>query len=332
MSLLDWIYPDDLTRHLAALIKEHSHHEDLEIEGKLGRIINGSSKQKLTIPIIASQMAMLDGDMSGHAFESSLNVREFKHLTETILKNRVENELHAAHMEKRAPRFVYTHPILIDHFYQNGIEQAPVRVTYDQTKNSNVQPIAVSKHKLAHMDVVMPALGPLVPVLGIDQSPLARIPPIDYRITIAREKRVEVPHKSVAPFMIRKKDRRCYELVGQYRVDCTTVETWTQIAASSEDPLSYVGAGPSKTTYEVELEICQPMLKNICREAQKLKAGQHNNLLAMTRSCIENCRTMARIAIPDGMIPPSCQPRSRAPPVPQSTQSNDESRKRARVE
>ena len=301
---------DDFTRQLSAVLLRLALTPHLEVEGKLGSLINPSTGHKQRVDGVLDHLVLLDPDDSHHTFKAELPQRVFAHLNDRVIKSRYENEQQLAREQRRPPRMSYAHPVTTDLFYDSSPD--PVRVTVDAAGQS----VAVTKSKLHHLDFLLPPL----------LSPVNAPPSVDFRISVSSEAPMPVPPASAQPRRVRRKDRRSYAL-DAWRVDCTVVETWN--AAKRDAQGRWGGEGRSAVTYEVELEMAEHAVARLRDEAERVAregAGSVSaEVVEMARSLLENMRSLAKVAV--SPAPPSCQPRK-----PGSAGADDRGKKRPRNE
>ncbi|KNE72222.1 hypothetical protein AMAG_16706 [Allomyces macrogynus ATCC 38327] len=160
----------------------------VEIEAKLGRIIDKRTGQRLALPVRSETVVV---DTTELRFESDMTVAQHKAF------NGVLNQL------VQRGKLRYRHSKEIDVFYRKGRDDK-VRVTLEGKTRQVLPGRTITKQRLASLDVYCPSA------------------PLDYRISINLEIPTKIPTEVMPDTRERHKDRLSYthELV---QVDLTQV-------------------------------------------------------------------------------------------------------------
>ncbi|KNE72436.1 hypothetical protein AMAG_16483 [Allomyces macrogynus ATCC 38327] len=160
----------------------------VEIEAKLGRIIDKRTGQRLALPVRSETVVV---DATELRFESDMTVAQHKAF------NGVLNQL------VQRGKLRYRHSKEIDVFYRKSRDNK-VRVTLEGKSRQVLPGRTITKHRLASLDVYCPSA------------------PLDYRISINLEIPTKIPTEVIPDTRERHKDRLSYthELV---QVDLTQV-------------------------------------------------------------------------------------------------------------
>ncbi|KAJ3352477.1 mRNA-capping enzyme subunit beta [Allomyces javanicus] len=160
----------------------------VEIEAKLGRIIDKRTGQRLALPVRSETVVV---DATELRFESDMTVAQHKAF------NGVLNQL------VQRGKLRYRHSKEIDVFYRKGRDDK-VRVTLEGKTRQVLPGRTITKQRLASLDVYCPSA------------------PLDYRISINLEIPTKIPTEVMPDTRERHKDRLSYthELV---QVDLTQV-------------------------------------------------------------------------------------------------------------
>ncbi|KAJ2510137.1 mRNA-capping enzyme subunit beta [Coemansia sp. RSA 2049] len=259
---------EDIVRVVADFLYTHlKDRTNIEIEGKLGRIIDKASGQRIALPVV-SETALSDDKAT--RFESNMTVQQHAAFNR-LLNQRVDETRRS---DFRGSRIVYKHTREIDHFYK--IEGTRVRVT---TEKETGRVIAViTKTKIADLNIYSPRTK------------------LDIRITINEEKTLSMPDtESVKPILERHKDRL------SYKQDLWSFDL-TQVVSPEQErvPANPYALGPPKTTpavttHELEVEVVQP--ETWLAERAKVAANKPNSFHEITHIFLGNLRALAKRAI-----------------------------------
>ncbi|KAI8921928.1 CYTH-like domain-containing protein [Powellomyces hirtus] len=170
-------------RNISA-VRDGSH---LEVEGKLGLIIDKHTNSRIRLPVMTETVLMNDGQ---YRFDSNMTMDQHAHFNRTL------NAL----VQRPGATVRYVHTKEVDHYHETGSRR--VRVSIDQ-KTQKVKEVLV-KQRVADLEIHLP------------NSPL------DFRISISMEVPApQPPQDSVSRFR-RHKDRLSYSH-QVIRVDLTQV-------------------------------------------------------------------------------------------------------------
>ncbi|KAJ2441001.1 mRNA-capping enzyme subunit beta, partial [Coemansia sp. RSA 2424] len=175
---------EDIVRVVADFMYTHlKDRTNIEIEGKLGRLVDKRSGLRINLPVLCETVYTDDKNIR---FESNMTQQQHA-MFNKLLNQRVDE---TRRPEFRGSRIEYKHTKEIDHFYR--VEGTRVRVTTD--KESGQVLAVITKTKIADLNIYSPRTK------------------LDIRITINEEQPLERPdvdaHK---PIMERHKDRLSYK-------------------------------------------------------------------------------------------------------------------------
>jgi len=211
---------DEFMREVADWIIQHTRgKQNVEIEAKVGLLIDTRTRTRLYIPIQVE--TIIAPDYPSVRFEANMSAVQHAHI------NKLLNSLHANTMQPGYPhaRITYAHTRQLDSFYPApGGDGSNVRVTTDE-KTGEVK-ACVNKLRVAHLNVY---------------SPKRRV---DWRISISVE--MPAPKPSGMPSHTRRKDRITYTHQA-FQVDLTQVK-----------PSQGSSSQPPSLLHELELEFRDP--------------------------------------------------------------------------
>ncbi|KAJ2843276.1 mRNA-capping enzyme subunit beta, partial [Coemansia erecta] len=175
---------EDIVRVVADFLYTHlKDRSNIEIEGKLGRIVDKNTGQRVALPVL-SETALSDDKAT--RFESNMTLQQHAAFNR-LLNQRVDE---TRRPEFRGSRIVYSHTKEIDHFYK--IEGMRIRVTTEKDSGRVIS--VITKTKVADLNIYSPRTK------------------LDIRITINEEKALEKPDvDSIKPILERHKDRLSYK-------------------------------------------------------------------------------------------------------------------------
>ncbi|KAI9505171.1 mRNA-capping enzyme subunit beta [Coemansia spiralis] len=259
---------EDIVRVVADFIYTHlKDRSNIEIEGKLGRIVDKNSGQRINLPVV-SETALSDD--KAIRFESNMTLQQ--HATFNRLLNQRVDETRRP--EFRGSRIEYSHTKEIDHFYK--LDGTRIRVTTD--KESGQVIAVITKTKIADLNIYSPRTK------------------LDIRISINEEKTLEKPDTdAIKPLLERHKDRLSYKQ-DLWSFDLTQVISPEQ----ERGPVNPYALGPPKTTpavttHELELEVARPEVW--LAERAKVAANKPNSFHEITHIFLGNLRALAKRAI-----------------------------------
>ncbi|KAJ2627657.1 mRNA-capping enzyme subunit beta [Coemansia sp. RSA 1694] len=259
---------EDIVRVVADFMYTHlKDRTNIEIEGKLGRLVDKRSGLRINLPVLCETVYTDDKNIR---FESNMTQQQHA-MFNKLLNQRVDE---TRRPEFRGSRIEYKHTKEIDHFYR--VEGTRVRVTTD--KESGQVLAVITKTKIADLNIYSPRTK------------------LDIRITINEEQPLERPdvdaHK---PIMERHKDRL------SYKQDLWSFDLTQVISPEHESgPVNPYATGPPKTTpaiitHELELEVAHPDIW--LAERAKVTLNKPNQFHEITHAFLGNLRALAKRAI-----------------------------------
>ncbi|KAJ2338230.1 mRNA-capping enzyme subunit beta, partial [Coemansia sp. RSA 2618] len=259
---------EDIVRVVADFIYTHmKDRKNIEIEGKLGRLVDKRTGQRISLPVV-SETALSDDKNT--RFESNMTVQQHA-MFNKLLNQRVDETRRA---DFRGSRVEYRHTKEIDHFYRmNGTR---VRVTRDKETGEVLD--VITKIKVADLNIFSPRTK------------------LDIRITINEEQPMEMPDTEAnKPILERHKDRLSYKQ-DLWSFDLTQVISPEREAG----PVNPYATGPPKTTpatttHELEVEVAQPEVW--MAERAKVAANKPNNFHEITHVFLGNLKALVKRAI-----------------------------------
>ncbi|KAI9184533.1 mRNA-capping enzyme subunit beta [Blastocladiella emersonii ATCC 22665] len=255
-EVLDFVYG---ILQANAHVLESRPHAAVEVEAKLGRLVDKRTGRRLDLPVSCETVVRLPAGVV--RFESDMSMPQHRHF------NGVLNQL----VERRV--LAYTHTREIDRFHAVGTRQGDrVRVTTDALAGT---PLAtIRKTRLDSIDVFVPRA------------------PLDYRVSVSLEEPVDASTAlGHADTRERHKDRISYRhrLV---QVDLTQVQSlpvgtpWGSPAAVAA---SKTGDGVS---HELEVEFVDAA-SSILAEKRALDAGKPSKFQENVVHLVNNVRMLA---------------------------------------
>ncbi|PIA19615.1 mRNA triphosphatase CET1, partial [Coemansia reversa NRRL 1564] len=175
---------EDIVRVVADFIFTHmKDRTNIEIEGKLGRLVDKKTGQRINLPVV-SETALADD--RGTRFESDMTLQQHA-MFNKLLNQRVDE---TRRPEFRGSRIVYKHTREVDHFYR--MDGTRIRVTKDKESGEIIS--VITKTKVADLNIYSPRTK------------------LDIRITINEEQTLEMPDTEAhKPILVRHKDRLSYK-------------------------------------------------------------------------------------------------------------------------
>ncbi|KAH7108075.1 mRNA triphosphatase CET1 [Auriculariales sp. MPI-PUGE-AT-0066] len=249
---------DEVMRTVADWIHANIHGKtNIEIEGKVGRIIDTSTGKRLVEILPIRTETILSDDRIGIRFEADMSKVHHQKF------NQMLNQLHASYSrpDYKFSRIDYKHERLVDSFYAlPGGGTDKLRVTRDartgQTKESIV------KQRIANLNVLCP--GSLA----------------DWRVSVNIEDPVPQPSAARELYQ-RQKDRLSY-VHQDFRIDLTQVKS----QGDSEG---------DRTSHELEIEFANPVeLMSFAAARGNESSPECDTFDEMVRIFVNNCRVMVR--------------------------------------
>ncbi|KAK0102678.1 mRNA-capping enzyme subunit beta [Cadophora gregata] len=250
---------------------------EIEIEAKLGHIVDKETNERYRIPV-KSECVLMENSRVG--FQSSMTESQHRHLNDFL--NAQVRQAHPNNQDAIAKNRVeikYKHSREADSFYtlppsmhgmippalrekMNPRHGIKVRITHDQKTG---EPLAkIIKARIIDLDIYSP------------------MTPLDCRISINFEMRFDgdVQDLGEKTSSDRNKDRLSYTQ-SMYQIDLTQV---TQLS---------VGNGVNQTSKEHELEI-ELLTAAVRDQGQKAAAGEPNEYIALVEGFLDNMRILSR--------------------------------------
>ncbi|RUP50163.1 CYTH-like domain-containing protein [Jimgerdemannia flammicorona] len=218
-SIFNTIPTDPVARRVAEFLTEHLPRPNVEIEAKLGVLIDKQSNQRIKLAV-ESETVLAAGDDKWYRFESNMTMDQHS------MFNKMLNEqvTRSQHRDYKGAKIQYKHTKECDRFYDVG--QSKVRVTTDQATGQVVPGGIVEKVRVANLNVFSPGSA------------------FDYRISVNVEVPVKMP--TGTPLFERNKDRLSYTHQA-IKFDLTQVKGAQRANGS-----------PPDMTHELELEFVCP--------------------------------------------------------------------------
>ncbi|KAH8921315.1 mRNA triphosphatase CET1 [Atractiella rhizophila] len=250
--LADWIW--EAVRKYATGKHPNAPKQEVEIEAKIGRILDNKTGTRLMLPVVTE--TILAPGMPGIRFESIIPPVQHSHFND-LLNQRIEKVASEMKGTLRGSVYDYVQTRTIDEFFPSGQRGVKTRVSRDYTTNAIIENGVMQKTKLGDLNVYCPKYE------------------YDWRISVNLETQVkDVP--TGQPSYRRIKDRVSYTH-QIHRIDLTQVQ--------SSDP----AANP---THELELEMIS--MREFLLEGRKHEAGVSSSYLAMVAIFLNNIRILLR--------------------------------------
>ncbi|KAL9538324.1 hypothetical protein MBANPS3_011017 [Mucor bainieri] len=192
---------DDVTKYIADFIAEHCQLENVEIEAKLGVLIEKRTNQRINMGALSETNYMRQ-----YRFESNMPLEQHRHFNKIL--NDMVNKTQAR--EYRGERIKYKHTIETDKFYEIPHTRKKLRVTTESATGKIVPNGIIEKVRVADLNIHAP-----------NQA-------LDFRISINRELPRTKPNSDSV--FERNKDRISYQH-GGIAFDLTQVK-----GAADKDP------------------------------------------------------------------------------------------------
>lgn len=248
----------------------------LEIEAKLGRIVDRSTSQRIHDLFPIDSSVLLHHGYDQIRFESNMtdeqHARFNRHLNgEVELRNPKHPDFDPAR-----PKMTYLHTHLTDEIYpaittRDGMELKP-RVTRNDRDKSVVE--VISKESITHLHILCPRY------------------PFDIRLSINLEHKVDLPADGQRPVHERRKDRLSYRL-GTHQIDLTKVGDGSKSSSSSSSSGAN-GHGGRGMSYELEVEMTD--LENLKRQAELVQDERPNSFVDLVAGFMGTVMRLNRTA------------------------------------
>ncbi|KAF9147951.1 mRNA-capping enzyme subunit beta [Linnemannia schmuckeri] len=257
--------PDDVVQAVADFLFEHCQLANVEIEAKIGILIDKITQQRIQMPVKNEVVLMTEKHNRWYTFSSDMTLAQHAHFNKCLNKS-------AELSRQSESRVEYKHTYETDQFFT--VRGVKTRVSRDQKTNAVLG--TIQKERVADLDIFSPRR------------------PFDYRISINIEK--PVPEPSGTPERERKKDRVSYQL-NNLKIDLTQVKS-NNTPNNSAQPPSYSQMRPSAhqqnqpdLTHELEIEFVNA--EELAREREirlSSQGRQHDRFLDITANFINNIR------------------------------------------
>ncbi|KAG9287359.1 hypothetical protein G9A89_023731 [Geosiphon pyriformis] len=251
---------NDFIRVVSDFLYEHVDKEDVEIEAKLGILVQKNTKQRIQLPI-SCETIIDPKDDRWLKFESNMSSEEHCNFNK-ILNARVE--------ATKIPHYVgapvnYKHTLETDRFYPGPDGSSRIRVTTLQKTGEVLEGGIMEKIRIADLNIY---------------SPNTRF---DFRISVNMERPKEKPQTQ--PIFERNKDRISYSH-QIFKFDLTQVKI-------PEKPSMNGFRNPSQeVTHELEVEFVNP--KILLQERRKIEKGESNRFIEVVELFVDNIRMLAK--------------------------------------
>ncbi|KAI8979022.1 CYTH-like domain-containing protein [Pilobolus umbonatus] len=188
---------DDITKYIMDFISEHCGRENVEIEAKIGVLIDKQTNKRLKMGV-ATETVVPQTTMRNCRFESNMTLEQHRFFNNLL--NDLVNKTQAR--DYKGERIKYKHTNEKDRFYE-GQNRGKVRVTVDQATGQIVPNGIIEKIRVSDINIHCP-----------NQT-------FDYRISISIE--LPRPKPTSLPSFERNKDRISYQH-GGFSFDLTQVK------------------------------------------------------------------------------------------------------------
>lgn len=250
---------DSIVRLVADLIGRHLENPNVEIEAKLGILVDRNSGSRLKLPILSEAAIRPDRDIR---FKSDMSLNQHHHFNQ-MLNNRVNESNQPGYPGKIVS---YQHLYEKDCFYNSN--NSKIRVTFDSRTNRIKEGGIIIKNKLEHMDI---------------SSPLNNL---DFRISVNEE--IPRSKPTGTPQHERNKDRLSYKH-DLWQIDLTQVKT--------QDTDSRNAHKEPEVSHEVEIEIAN--LEVIREEYRNMRRNKPSQYYHFIQVFLNNIRLLAHYSRKD---------------------------------
>ncbi|CEP08788.1 hypothetical protein [Parasitella parasitica] len=142
---------DDVTKYIADFIAEHCQRENVEIEAKLGILIEKRTNVRVNMGALTETIINPD-DNRHYRFESNMPLEQHRHFNKIL--NDMVNKTQVR--EYRGERIKYKHTIETDRFYEVPNTRKKIRVTTDQATGKIVPNGIIEKIRIADLNIHAP--------------------------------------------------------------------------------------------------------------------------------------------------------------------------------
>ncbi|KAF0517314.1 mRNA capping enzyme [Gigaspora margarita] len=252
----------DITRAVGDFLYNHIGKENVEIEAKLGILVDKNQHTRVNLPVV-SETVINPREDGWFIFQSDMTTAQHRNFN-NLLNERV---IQTKPPYKGNP-VEYKHLYETDRFY-SGTGVGKVRVTIDQKTNKVIDGGIVKKTNVAHLNIYSPNTH------------------LDYRISVNIEKPMEMPNGQVV--YERNKDRLSY-IHQLFKIDLT------QVRGPEKQKLSNGTQPPADLTHELEVEFLNPQV--LLEEKLKFEKQQSHRYLDIIDVFLNNIRTLAQRSLP----------------------------------
>ncbi|KAL0482390.1 hypothetical protein AKO1_013015 [Acrasis kona] len=255
---------DESTRLLGDMLFTNLTKDNVEIQGKIGKVVDRSTQIPLSDLMSTVQTRSESALVHRHPnseFVSSLSKQTFQHLNSILNKRYKDLQDAKANKDYKGPTMEYHRVLEVDRFYKDKNSSDWIRVSIDP--DTEMKKRAIRKTRLQNLDYFCPHRC------------------WDFRITVSEELELPLPSDKEVPICERRKDKLSYTF-DMWRIDITVVK-------KSNMDASGVPIGEYTETYEVEM-ICESGV--LLDHRKKCLEGQQNDLLFYTKTLLKNMRTL----------------------------------------
>ncbi|CAG8544207.1 7444_t:CDS:2, partial [Dentiscutata erythropus] len=209
----------DITKVVGDFLYNHIGKENVEIEAKLGILVNKNMQTRVNLPVI-SETVISPYDDGWFTFQSNMTTAQHRNFNNLLNERVIQTK-----PPYKGGSVEYKHLYETDRFY-SGTGAGKVRVTIDQKTNKIIEGGIVKKTNVAHLNIYSPNTH------------------LDYRISVNIEKPMDMPNGQLVHE--RNKDRLSY-IHQLFKIDLTQ----KQKLPDGTQP-------PPDLTHELEVEFLNP--------------------------------------------------------------------------
>ncbi|KAG0302390.1 mRNA-capping enzyme subunit beta [Dissophora globulifera] len=270
---------DDVVRTIGEFLFEHCHHPNVEIEAKLGVLIDKKTGRRIDLPVRNEVVLAPQGRPTWYQFSSDMTVDQHAHFNKT-LNWRLEQ---TRKTEPKERQIRYQHTYEIDQFFVgSGNSGGKVRVTRDQNTKEVIPNGIVKKERIADLDIFSPRNA------------------FDFRVSVNIETPIPAPAQGSAPLFERQKNRVSYRH-NNFKIDLTQVkQSNTPNAGGGRNNFSQMNPALLNNnlstldlTHELEIEFVHP--EELVRERDVRISGggrQPDRFMDIVSQFVNNVRGM----------------------------------------
>ena len=274
-NIMNYAPTEDLVRLIADYIYNFlvlNPLDNIEIEVKLGVLIDTQTRERLWIPILSEAVIDPANPSLRTRFESDMPAGVHRMFNNYLNKatSLTESEVKAAKANHSPPRvpLQYKHIYETDYFYESPDKGGQkLRVSRDTNTGAHLR--TVIKMQVAELNIISPGTG------------------FDWRLSINQEIPMPEPKLPESALKLQRVKNRMVYKHSNYQVDLTQVHISKHNTTSS----SRGDDGPS-VTHEVEVEYHR--IDYLREQALKAKAGKSNQFADLVKAYIEGIRILTR--------------------------------------